>query len=98
MEYRALGTTGVEVSRVALGCGNFGGIGSAPAFFGQGESEEEEAVRAAASRSIAGGSVLLSPGCASLDMYESYVARGEDFARAVGELLKQPEEGSDGVA
>lgn len=24
-----------------LGCGNFGGIGSAPAFFGQGESEEE---------------------------------------------------------
>ena len=36
-----LGTTGVEVSRIALGCGNFGGIGSAPAFFGQGESEEE---------------------------------------------------------
>jgi 1-deoxyxylulose-5-phosphate synthase len=24
-----------------LGCGNFGGIGSAPAFFGQGESEDE---------------------------------------------------------
>lgn len=41
MEHRALGTTGIEVSRVALGCGNFGGIGSAPAFFGQGESEEE---------------------------------------------------------
>ena len=41
MEHRALGTNGVEVSRVALGCGNFGGIGSAPAFFGQGESEEE---------------------------------------------------------
>jgi 1-deoxyxylulose-5-phosphate synthase len=41
MEYRALGTTGIEVSRVALGCGNFGGVGSAPAFFGQGESEEE---------------------------------------------------------
>jgi aryl-alcohol dehydrogenase-like predicted oxidoreductase len=41
MDHRALGATGVEVSRVALGCGNFGGIGSAPAFFGQGESEEE---------------------------------------------------------
>jgi aryl-alcohol dehydrogenase-like predicted oxidoreductase len=27
--------------RLILGCGNFGGIGSAPAFFGQGESEEE---------------------------------------------------------
>lgn len=29
------------LSRIILGCGNFGGIGSAPAFFGQGESEEE---------------------------------------------------------
>ena len=29
------------MSRVVLGCGNFGGIGSAPAFFGQGESEDE---------------------------------------------------------
>jgi aryl-alcohol dehydrogenase-like predicted oxidoreductase len=27
--------------RVVLGCGNFGGIGSAPAFFGRGESREE---------------------------------------------------------
>ncbi|MGH3029219.1 MAG: aldo/keto reductase [Gaiellaceae bacterium] len=41
MEHRELGRTGVEVSRIALGCGNFGGIGSAPAFFGAGESEEE---------------------------------------------------------
>jgi aryl-alcohol dehydrogenase-like predicted oxidoreductase len=29
------------VNRIILGCGNFGGIGSAPQFFGQGESEEE---------------------------------------------------------
>jgi aryl-alcohol dehydrogenase-like predicted oxidoreductase len=29
------------VNRFALGCGNFGGIGSAPAFFGQGESRDE---------------------------------------------------------
>jgi aryl-alcohol dehydrogenase-like predicted oxidoreductase len=28
-------------SRIILGCGNFGGIGSAPQFFGQGESEDE---------------------------------------------------------
>lgn len=27
--------------RVVLGCGNFGGIGSAPAFFGQGETKEQ---------------------------------------------------------
>jgi 1-deoxyxylulose-5-phosphate synthase len=32
---------GIEVSRVILGCGNFGGIGSAPELFGQGESEDE---------------------------------------------------------
>jgi aryl-alcohol dehydrogenase-like predicted oxidoreductase len=29
------------LSRLILGCGNFGGIGSAPAFFGQGENEQE---------------------------------------------------------
>jgi aryl-alcohol dehydrogenase-like predicted oxidoreductase len=31
----------MDSSRLVLGCGNFGGIGSAPAFFGQGETEEE---------------------------------------------------------
>jgi aryl-alcohol dehydrogenase-like predicted oxidoreductase len=41
MEGRQLGETGVEVSRIILGCGNFGGIGSAPEFFGKGESEAE---------------------------------------------------------
>jgi aryl-alcohol dehydrogenase-like predicted oxidoreductase len=29
------------VSRLILGCGNFGGIGSAPALFGQGENEQQ---------------------------------------------------------
>ena len=41
MEHRALGRSGAEVSRIILGCGNFGGIGSAPAFFGAGETEEQ---------------------------------------------------------
>ncbi len=31
----------MEASRLVLGCGNFGGIGSAPAFFGQGETREQ---------------------------------------------------------
>jgi len=41
MERRPLGMSGVEVSRIILGCGNFGGIGSAPEFFGRGDSEEQ---------------------------------------------------------
>jgi aryl-alcohol dehydrogenase-like predicted oxidoreductase len=39
MERAYLGET--AVSRVILGCGNFGGVGSSPAFFGQGESMKE---------------------------------------------------------
>jgi aryl-alcohol dehydrogenase-like predicted oxidoreductase len=31
----------LDLPPVVLGCGNFGGVGSAPAFFGRGESEEE---------------------------------------------------------
>ncbi len=41
MDYQRLGTTGLKVSRLGLGCGNFGGIGSAPAFYGMGENQEQ---------------------------------------------------------
>jgi aryl-alcohol dehydrogenase-like predicted oxidoreductase len=41
MERAYLGRTGIRISRDVLGCGNIGGIGSAPAFFGRGESREE---------------------------------------------------------
>ena len=41
MEYRRLGSTGVRISRLALGCGNFGGVGSAPQFFGMGDDERK---------------------------------------------------------
>jgi len=34
-------SAGITVSRIALGCGNFGGVGSAPAFFGQGLTEDQ---------------------------------------------------------
>jgi aryl-alcohol dehydrogenase-like predicted oxidoreductase len=43
MDYRRLGASGITVSRLILGCGNFGGIGSAPAFYGMGETEAEAA-------------------------------------------------------
>jgi aryl-alcohol dehydrogenase-like predicted oxidoreductase len=36
-----LGRSALTVPRIALGCGNFGGVGSAPEFFGQGLSEDQ---------------------------------------------------------
>jgi UDP-N-acetylmuramoylalanine--D-glutamate ligase len=47
----------------------------------------DDAVRAAAAYAEPGDAVLLSPGCASFDWYRSYGERGDDFARAVGQLL-----------
>jgi aryl-alcohol dehydrogenase-like predicted oxidoreductase len=41
MNYHRLGSTGLTISRLILGCGNFGGIGSAPAFYGMGETEAQ---------------------------------------------------------
>jgi aryl-alcohol dehydrogenase-like predicted oxidoreductase len=41
MEERVLGGSGIAVTRIILGCGNFGGIGSSPAFFGQGTSKDD---------------------------------------------------------
>lgn len=41
MERRELGRSGIAVTRIILGCGNFGGVGSAPAFFGQGIARDE---------------------------------------------------------
>ena len=49
----------------------------------------DEAVRAALAAAHPGDSVLLSPGCASFDWYRSYAERGDDFRRAVDELLEE---------
>jgi aryl-alcohol dehydrogenase-like predicted oxidoreductase len=38
---RPLGRSALTISRIALGCGNFGGIGSAPEFFGRGLNEDQ---------------------------------------------------------
>jgi UDP-N-acetylmuramoylalanine--D-glutamate ligase len=45
-----------------------------------------EAVRAAARLAGPGGTVLLAPAAASLDMFASYARRGEAFAAAVRAL------------
>jgi UDP-N-acetylmuramoylalanine--D-glutamate ligase len=46
-------------------------------------SSMDEAVNAAAGQARPGDVVLLSPGCASFDWYQSYTERGDDFVRAV---------------
>jgi aryl-alcohol dehydrogenase-like predicted oxidoreductase len=41
VRYTHLGRTGLQISAIGLGCGNFGGIGSSPEFIGRGDGEEE---------------------------------------------------------
>jgi len=51
----------------------------------------EEAVKEAFKLSTIGGVVLLSPACASFDLFESYEDRGDQFKEAVFELKKLEE-------
>jgi aryl-alcohol dehydrogenase-like predicted oxidoreductase len=38
---RPVGRSGLAIPPIALGCGNFGGVGSAPEFFGQGLTDDQ---------------------------------------------------------
>ncbi|WP_237063370.1 UDP-N-acetylmuramoyl-L-alanine--D-glutamate ligase [Microbulbifer zhoushanensis] len=77
---RALVTIGVDGKRIA------------EAFRGRVDAESaadmDEAVTAAGRLAQPGDYVLLSPACASFDMYRNFEARGEDFRRAVNALLE----------
>lgn len=52
--------------------------------------EMEEAVRLARTMAEEGDAVLLSPACASFDMFRSYSHRGEMFIQAVSRLAECP--------
>lgn len=51
-------------------------------------SDMTAAVREAAAQAVAGDTVLLSPACASTDMYRNFSERGDTFMTAVRELLQ----------
>ena len=52
-------------------------------------ADMDAAVQLAASAAEPGSAVLLSPACASFDLYSSYAERGDDFARLVAELARR---------
>jgi UDP-N-acetylmuramoylalanine--D-glutamate ligase len=51
----------------------------------------QEAVTEAQDLALPGDTVLLSPACASFDMFKGYDDRGNEFVKAVGSLYGQKE-------
>jgi UDP-N-acetylmuramoylalanine--D-glutamate ligase len=48
----------------------------------------EDAVKKAAAVAVSGDNVILSPACASFDMFDNYVQRGKLFTQAVMEMAR----------
>ena len=76
---RGLVTIGVDGPKIAS---VFGGRVTQ-----QSAANMDEAVAQAAAMAQEGDFVLLSPACASFDMYRNFEARGEDFRRAVNQMI-----------
>lgn len=55
------------------------------------ETGLDDAARRALEVARSGDAVVLSPGCTSFDWFESYAQRGDEFARAVTQLLEESE-------
>jgi UDP-N-acetylmuramoylalanine--D-glutamate ligase len=51
-----------------------------------------EAVSMAASNASSGDTVLLSPACASFDLFKNYEHRGDEFKAAVSQLTMTNDE------
>lgn len=75
-----IGQAAGEIEEAARACG-FSAVHRAESM--------EEAVARASSLAPRGGRVMLSPACASFDMFADFEARGEAFRRAVRELGKR---------
>jgi len=61
-------------------------------------SSMEEAVELAAAAARAGDVVLLSPACASFDMFDNYGHRGQVFAAAARKVIARAAGATDGMA
>ena len=69
---------GEAAGKIAAALGDYGAVKKA--------ADMDEAVRLAESVSRPGDTVLLSPACASFDMFKNFEERGESFRRAVASL------------
>ncbi len=86
----AFGESADEIAAVVAEAGPGRGVELARA------ATMHEAVAAARDLASPGDVVLLSPGCASFDMYPGYAARGDDFQAEVRQLniISQPPNGN----
>ncbi len=79
-----VGALGIERNvKFVVGLGEAGSDVVATAAAGAIAANLDEAVALADRHSVAGDTVLLAPGCASFDMFDSYSDRGDQFAAAV---------------